>query len=100
MDKNTAINKLRELADTIPEVSEVGSEGGFVQPQKYPPSITEKIEAIRKSVEDMSRSMGVEVGPESLAVPIPVELLQEMIRRIVSLEDRVQPAIEFIPTEE
>jgi hypothetical protein len=99
MDKNTAINKLRELAETIPD-RPLSSEDEFVKPpEKYPPPITERIEAIRKSIEDMSESMGVKVGPDSLAVPIPVELLQEMVRRLVSLEERVPPAVEFLPHE-
>jgi hypothetical protein len=98
MDKNTAINKLRELADSMPEVSEVSQVSE--EPMKYPMAITERIEAIRKSVEVMSESVGVKIGPDSLAVPIPVELLQEMVRRLVSLEDRTPTAVEFIPLEE
>jgi len=98
MDKNTAINKLRELADSMPEVPEVSQVSE--EPMKYPMAITERIEAIRKSVEVMSESVGVKIGPDSLAVPIPVELLQEMVRRLVSLEDRTPTAVEFIPLEE
>jgi L-cysteine desulfidase len=64
--------------------------GGFV----------EKVEGIRKSVEDMATSLGVSIGPGSLAVPIPVELLKNIVERLLSLEDRSLPAVEVVWTDE
>jgi hypothetical protein len=105
MDPATAIAKLKELSEKVAlaevegrnaDAAEIDAEIARAKEATF----AEKIEAVRKSVEDMATALGVEVTADSFAVPIPIELLSNIVNRLLSLEDRAQPLIEAIPFEE
>ena len=96
MNRQTAIAKLEELASKT-ELTEPATP--IEQPEQEELPLIQRIEAVRKHVEDISKSLGVELRPDSLAVPIPVELLTEIINRLLVLES-INPPIEFIKPEE
>ena len=102
-DVTSMIEKLKELharhVSLDPNAVE-GCEEAQEMPASARSGFVEKVEGVRKSVEDMATSLGVSIGPGSLAVPIPVELLKNIVERLLSLEDRSLPAVEVVWTDE
>jgi hypothetical protein len=95
MNTDLLIAKLTELKEKVGhqeeerEQDQSGDLDNFVQ----------KVEGVRKSIESMATALGVTVRPDSLAVPVPIEVLANIVERLISLEDRAVPAVEFIEVE-
>ena len=96
MNRQTAIAKLQELASKTELTEQVEGPSDTRVDEVSEMPLMQRIEAVRKHVEDLSSSFGVELKPDSLAVPVPVELLTEIINRICILESVVPSPVEFI----
>lgn len=68
--------------------------------RKLDRSLVDRIESSRKLCDTLAQSMGVKLTDDSLAVPIPIDLLQAIVEKLHSLEARIEPAVEFISLED
>ncbi len=101
MNRQSVIDKLKDLADRteISDPQPVSQDEQGVAGDSD--SLLNRIEEVRRKVENLSSSLGVELKPDSLAVPVPVELLIEIVKRIHTLESLSPPVVEFVdPTQE
>ena len=101
MDRETAITKLRQMAERNPltdtKAPALGDDGPADEP--IGETFAQVAERMRLRVDKLAASMGVELKEDSLAMPVPIDLLEAIVVRLNSLSD-ANPPVEFLPPHE